>query len=55
MSKMIKKILVVDDDFLIRKWFVLLLKQSAGCEAEVLQAENACAAGKSADCGVEFL
>ena len=40
MSKMIKKILVVDDDFLIRKWFVLLLKQSAGCEAEVLQAEN---------------
>ncbi|MBD9231999.1 MAG: DUF1967 domain-containing protein [Rothia mucilaginosa] len=32
--------MVVDDDFLIRKWFVLLLKQSAGCEAEVLQAEN---------------
>lgn len=40
MSMMIKKILVVDDDFLIRKWFVLLLKQSACCEAEILQAEN---------------
>lgn len=40
MSKMIQKILVVDDDFLIRKWFVLLLKQSVDCEADILQAEN---------------
>lgn len=40
MDKMIKRILVVDDDFLIRKWFALLLKQSVCCEAEILQAEN---------------
>lgn len=37
---MIKKILVVDDDFLIRKWLCLLLQKSTGRKAEIYQAEN---------------
>lgn len=37
---MLKKILVVDDDFLIRKWLCLLIQQSQKCQAEIFQAEN---------------
>ena len=37
---MIEKILVVDDDFLIRKWLCLLIQQSRKCHAEILQVEN---------------
>lgn len=37
---MIEKILVVDDDFLIRKWLCLLIQQSRKCHAEILQADN---------------
>ena len=37
---MLKKILVVDDDFLIRKWLCLLIQQSKKCQAEIFQAEN---------------
>jgi len=37
---MIGKILVVDDDYLIRKWLCLLLQKSEKCQAEILQAEN---------------
>lgn len=37
---MIEKILVVDDDFLIRKWLCLLIQQSPRCHADILQAEN---------------
>lgn len=37
---MIERILVVDDDFLIRKWLCLLIQQSRKCHAEIFQAEN---------------
>lgn len=37
---MIHKILVVDDDYLIRKWLCLLLQKSTNSQAEILQAEN---------------
>ena len=37
---MIERILVVDDDFLIRKWLCLLIQQSQKCHAKLFQAEN---------------